>query len=151
MGAIGCLGRLGNYADKKDTIRDRLVALLDDTDLRVRMASVGALVELGDDKAVGALEGLAARELDGRVIRGARTAAARLREGRDKGEEVKKLREELDKMRQEQKTLKDRLEKIESPKTGASRNGAKPAERTVAARKAKPAARTNARRAGKRR
>jgi aminopeptidase N len=151
MGAIGCLGRLGNYADKKDSIRDRLVALLDDTDLRVRMAAVGALVELGDDKAVGALEGLAARELDGRVIRGARTAAARLREGRDKGEEVKKLREELDKMRQEQKTLKDRLEKIESPKTGASRNGARPSERTVAARKAKPAARTNSRRAGKRR
>ncbi len=38
----------------------------------------------------------------------------RLREGRDKGEEVKKLRDDLDKMREEQRTLKDRLEKLEA-------------------------------------
>ena len=39
---------------------------------------------------------------------------ARLREGRDKGEEVKKLREELDKLREEHRSLKDRMEKVES-------------------------------------
>jgi aminopeptidase N len=146
MGAVACLGKLGHYAEKQDPVRDRLVELLDDVDLRVRMAAVGALVELGDGKAVGALEGLAARELDGRVIRGARTAAARLREGRDKGEEVNKLREELDKMRQEHKTLKDRLEKLESPKGRPSQNGTKPVPKSkVAASRRRPRAKRPAR------
>ena len=40
-------------------------------------------------------------------------------EGRDKGEEVKKLRDELDKLREEQKTFKDRLEKLEAQVDGA--------------------------------
>jgi aminopeptidase N len=152
MGAVACLGKLGHYIEKKDPVRDRLVDLLDDIDLRVRMAAVGALVELGDDKAVGALEGLAAKELDGRVIRSARTASARLREGRDKGEEVKKLREELDKMRQEHKALKDRLEKLESPKAGASRNGAKPAlPSKVAATRKRPQGKRPARSSSRKR
>ncbi len=120
VAAAGCLGKLGHYVDKKHPIRDRLVELLDDPDLRLRLAAVGALVELGDDKAVPALERLAARDLDGRVIRSARTAAARLREGRDKGDEVKKLREELDKLREDHKSLKDRLEKLESTATKGS-------------------------------
>jgi aminopeptidase N len=114
MAAAACLGKLGSYAERKDPARDRLVELLDDPDLRVRLAAAGALQELADDKAVPALERLAARDLDGRVIRRCREVAARLREGRDKGEEVKKLREELDKLREEQRTLKDRLEKLEN-------------------------------------
>ncbi|MEX1254395.1 MAG: M1 family aminopeptidase [Dehalococcoidia bacterium] len=112
--ATACLGKLGHYVEQKDAIRDRLVELLDDPDLRTRLAAVVALRELGDDKAVPALERLAQRDLDGRVIRYAREAAARLREGRDKGEDVRKLREELDKLREDQRTLKDRMEKLET-------------------------------------
>ncbi|MCH8994235.1 MAG: HEAT repeat domain-containing protein [Chloroflexi bacterium] len=112
--ATACLGRLGRYAEKKDPALDRLVELLDDPGLRTRLAAVGALLELGDDRAIPALERLAARELDGRVIRRCREAVARLREGSDKGEEMKKLRDELDKLREEQRTLKDRLEKMET-------------------------------------
>jgi aminopeptidase N len=112
--AAGCLGRLAKYAEKKEPALDRLIELLDDPSLRTRLAAVGALQELADDRAVGALERLAARDLDGRVVRRCREVAARLREGRDKGEEVRKLREELDKLREEQKTLKDRLEKMEA-------------------------------------
>jgi aminopeptidase N len=115
--AAACLGKLGRHLEQKDAVRDRLADLLDDPDLRMRLAAVVALRELGDDRAVGALERLAQRDLDGRVIRYAREAAARLREGRDKGEEVRKLREELDKLREEQRTLKDRLEKIENSGT----------------------------------
>jgi aminopeptidase N len=118
MAATACLGKLGAYIERKDPVRDRLVELLDDPDLRVRLAAVGALQELADDRAVPALQRLADRDLDGRVVRRCREVVARLREGRDKGEEVKKLREELDKLREESKTLKDRLEKLEAKAEG---------------------------------
>ena len=37
-----------------------------------------------------------------------------MRKGREKGEEMKKVRQELDKLREEHRSLKDRLEKVES-------------------------------------
>jgi aminopeptidase N len=126
VGATACIGRLGKLVDNKEAALDRLVELLDDSDLRVRLSAVGALQELGEERAIGPLERLAARELDGRVIRRCRETAARLREGRDKGEEVKKLREELDKLREEQKTLKDRVSKMEA-RPAPSADGATPA------------------------
>jgi hypothetical protein len=80
----------------------------------------------------------------------------RIREGADKGEEVRKLREDLDKLVEENRSLKDRMDKIEArngsttkktaagssngarvrpaarAKTAArSRNGASPARRTA--------------------
>jgi aminopeptidase N len=117
-GAAACLGRLAGYTPDagKEAARERLVELLDDPSLRTKLAAIGALATLGDEKAVPALERLAARDLDGRIVRRCKETAARLREGRDKGEEVKKLREELDKLREEQRSLKDRLEKLDARK-----------------------------------
>ena len=112
--AAVCLGKLAEYTEQKEPIRDRLIELLDDPWLRTRLTAVGALRTLGDDKAIPALDRLIARELDGRVVRTCREATAALRKGRDKGEEVKKLREELDKLREEHRSLKDRMEKVES-------------------------------------
>src|SRR3970282_396293 len=100
--------------ENKESALDRLSELLDDPDLRVQLAAIGALQELGEDRAIGALERTAARALDGRVIRRCREVAARLREGRDKGEEVKKLREELDKLREAQRKMKDSLGNVET-------------------------------------
>ncbi len=124
-GATACLGKLGRYAERKEPALDRLIELLDDPAMRVKLAAIGALVELGDDRALGPLERLAARDLDGRVVRGGRTAAARLREGRDKGEEVKNLREELDKLREDHRAVKNRLDKLEAKDASASGDGAK--------------------------
>ena len=111
--AAVCLGRLAEYTKEKEPIRDRLIELLDDPWLRTRMTAIGALRTLGDDAAIPALDRLAARELDGRVIRTCREATEALRKGRDKGEEVSKLRKEMDKLREENKSIKDRLEKVE--------------------------------------
>jgi predicted nuclease with TOPRIM domain len=44
----------------------------------------------------------------------ARLAAAAIRSSGDKGDEVKKLREELDKLTDENRSLKDRLDKLEA-------------------------------------
>jgi len=112
--AATCMSMLAEYTEQKDPIRDRLVELLDDPWLRTRLTAIGALRRLNDEKAIPALERLAARELDGRVIRTCRETISALRKGRDKGEEVTKLRDELDKLREEHKSLKDRLIKVES-------------------------------------
>jgi predicted RNase H-like nuclease (RuvC/YqgF family) len=65
----------------------------------------------------------------------------RLREGADKGEEIKKLRGDLEKLEEENRELKDRLTKIESR---LSPDGAKPRGAKKAASKAK-ASRSGAR------
>ena len=59
------------------------------------------------------------RELDGRVVRVAREAIQRLREGADKGDEIKKLRDDVEKLQEENRGLKDRLDKLESQSNGA--------------------------------
>jgi len=122
--ATVALGRLGHYAERKDPALDRLVELLDDPGLRTRLAAVAALESLQDERAVPALESLAARELDGRVIRRSREVARALREGKDKGDEVNKLRDELEKLREEQRSLKDSVTKLESRSTGGARKRA---------------------------
>jgi aminopeptidase N len=122
--ATVCIARLAKLVDNKEAALDRLTALLDDPDLRVKLAAIAALELLGEDSAIGGLSRVSERDLDGRVIRRSREVAAALRQGRDKGDEIKKLREELDKLREEHKSIKDRLEKIEAAPGGAA--GKKP-------------------------
>lgn len=137
--AAMALGKLGQLSDRaKDQAHDRLVELLPDAWLRVRLNAIAALAELKDAKTVGELSRTVDRDLDGRVIRSAREAIVRLREGADKGEEIRKLREDFDKLSEENRSLKDRLDKIEA-------NGARPSSRPAPAAKKKPKARVSAR------
>ncbi|HEY8173727.1 MAG TPA: M1 family aminopeptidase [Dehalococcoidia bacterium] len=142
------LGRIGQLGDKaKDRAFDRLVELLPDDWLRVRLNAVAALAELKDTKGIAELQRQIDRDLDGRVIRTAREATNRLREGADKGDEIRKLREDFDKMAEENRTLRDRLEKIEAgtngakPKAASKKSAAKPKTKPRAA--ARPRASTN--------
>jgi aminopeptidase N len=114
--AAMALGKLGDYASdaQKEEIVDHLVTLLDDPWFRAQTSAIGALQELKAAKALPALDRLAQRELDGRVVRTAKLAAKAIRDAGDKGEEVKKLRDDVDKLADENRTLKDRLEKLES-------------------------------------
>jgi len=128
--AASTLGKLGRLSDRaKDVAYDRLVELLQDDWLRVRLNAIAALAELKETKAIAELERTRDRDLDGRVVRSAREAVMRLREGADKGDEIKKLREDLDKLLEENRALKDRIDKIEvsaDGKKAASRGGARP-------------------------
>lgn len=92
-------------------VREHLITLLQDNDPHVRVAVIGALEELGDPKAAGALRELLDRELEGRVIRKLRTALASL--GGDRKKDLRALRDETEKLRGELRELKARLAKLE--------------------------------------
>jgi aminopeptidase N len=133
--ATSALGKIGLLSDRaKDQAYDRLTELLPDEWLRVRLNAVAALVDLKEMKAVGELGRAVDRDLDGRVIRAAREAMARLRDGADKGEEIRKLREEFDKLSEDNRAMSDRLDKIEASANAAkaARGGAR--KRTAAKR-----------------
>src|SRR5205823_2167200 len=139
--ATAVLGKLARINDRvKDDAYERLIELLNDEWLRVRLNAIAALVEVRDAKAIGELNRVTSRDLDGRVIRAAREGMSRLREGTDPGDAVKKLRDDFDKLLEDNRSLKDRLDKLES-----WTNGAKPAKRAAAASKAAARASSNGR------
>ena len=109
--ALVSLGKLG---EGKREVVDFLTDFVDDPWLRARTSTVGALQELKDERAVPALSRRIPMELDGRVVRRCREAISAIQQGKDRGEDVRKLREELEKVREENRALVDRMEKLES-------------------------------------
>ena len=111
-------------------VREHLVTLLDDADPHVRTSVIAALEELGDPKAAGALRELLDRELEGRVIRRARTALAAL--GGEGKKDVRNLRDETEKLRGQLKELQTRLTKLEQAGTedGTRSRGKSPQKAT---------------------
>ncbi len=110
-GATKALAKLG---EGKPEVVDHLNRLLDDPWYRVRIEACIALGELLDPKAIPALERLVDRELDGRVKRRGREAILKIRAGREASSEFKRLRDDVDKLREENRQLKERLEKLEA-------------------------------------
>jgi aminopeptidase N len=117
--AVGALAKLGEVVpeNRKEEIVDHLITLIDDPWFRASMSAIDALEELKAPKALPHLERAAQSALDGRTVRTARLATKSIREGQDKGDELKKLREEVDKLVDENRGLKERLEKLESKLT----------------------------------
>jgi aminopeptidase N len=114
--AVVTLGQLGKLVkDKeKDQILDRLLDILEnDLSWRTRMVAIGALQGLGEPRAVSTLQRRVQSALDGREIRRSREAISVILDSRDKNEDVKKLREDLDKILNENRELRDRLESLE--------------------------------------
>ena len=109
--ALTCLGKLG---EGKHDVVEFVIDHIEDPWLRVRSNAVGALKELKDDRAIPALSRRIPRELDGRVVRLCREAIASIREGKDRGEDVNNLRRDLEALQEDNRKLKDRLDKLES-------------------------------------
>src|SRR6185436_2082184 len=108
---------------------------LDDRDFRVRIESAQGLATLADLRAVPALERALAAELDGRGRRRIREALTDLRERGKPQERMKKLEEEVERLRGEGLKLKERLEKVEGRKApaAAGASGGEDAPRAPAA------------------
>ncbi len=109
--ATKALGKLG---EGKPEVTDHLTHLLDDPWFRVRLEAAVALGELLDSKAIAALERMVEKELDGRVKRRAREAIRKIQAGREASDEFRRLRDDVDKLREENRQLKERLEKLEA-------------------------------------
>ncbi|MDG6939454.1 MAG: HEAT repeat domain-containing protein [Nitrososphaerota archaeon] len=109
--AAAALGKLG--AGKQD-VYELLVDLLKDPWFRVRSSAADALVELKEVRAIPAIDGAAAAELDGRVKRALREAVNALRSvASSGGQELRQVRDELEKLKEENRALKERVEKLE--------------------------------------
>lgn len=98
----------------KEEVRQELEAYLTDTDFFGRYGALLSLDALGEAAAAGAVDGLRSREADGRLRLNSRDIARRLREGKGRGEEVTALRQDLEKLREENRGMRDRLEKLEA-------------------------------------
>ncbi|MGK2964503.1 MAG: M1 family aminopeptidase [Tepidiformaceae bacterium] len=113
--ALAALARLAPHVESRKREAAELIATyLDDPDFRMRIAAANALKAVRDPDFAGRLDQMAGRELDGRGIRVAREAAAALRKGATPSDELKRLRDEFEGIRDENARLRARLEKLES-------------------------------------
>ncbi len=109
--ATDALGRLGQG---NKVVRKRIIELLDDKNLYARLAAVDALEALHDQEALPALTRLAAQDVDGRLKGAAAKAVRAIGEYLEKPAEIKQLRNEIETLRENNKTLLDRLERLEA-------------------------------------
>jgi aminopeptidase N len=115
VAAILCLGKLGHaHRERRDETVDFLGALTADPEFRVRLNLPGAFESLRTLDAIPHLQRLADHELDGRIRRRARTTIAALREGRGTRDEVQTLRHDIEKVQDENRQLRDRLDRLEA-------------------------------------
>ena len=114
--ALSALARLAEVANKKLRAVETLTERLRDGQFRVQMATFGALQELGDRRALGALE--STPFADGRARRAAKETARALRSSEGGAKELAALREEVDKLKEEGRALKSRLEALSPKRAG---------------------------------
>lgn len=113
--AIRALGKLGGEKDPvPEAIVDSLTTLLDEEHFRTRMAVLDALASLNSPKTLAALERLRARDLDGRVKRRLEEVIDTIRSGRKQTAEVKQLRDDVQALRDANKKLLERLDRLEA-------------------------------------
>ncbi|HZF21780.1 MAG TPA: M1 family aminopeptidase [Dongiaceae bacterium] len=109
--AVRALAKLG---EGKPEVSDILTSLLDDQWFKVRLEAAVGLGNLLDPKSLPALEQLVSKELDGRVKRRARESIRKIQMGREATDEFRQMREDIDKLRDENRLLKERLDRLES-------------------------------------
>src|SRR5499433_1882730 len=116
--AIRALGTLGGEKDPTPTtIVETLTTLLDEEHFRTRMAVLDALEALHSPKTLPALERLRARDLDGRVQRRVEEVIEAIRSERRQTDEVQQLRNDFQALREANKKLLDRLDRLEALQT----------------------------------
>jgi aminopeptidase N len=111
-----------------------------DPDFRVRGEASAQLARLGMPEAIPAIERTLAAELDGRSRRRMGEALRTLRDGVRPAEQVRQLRDELDRLRGDQSRLRERLEKLEARGNGgpSAPTGAAPKTPPVKTKRPRP-------------
>ncbi len=115
VAAVGGLAKLAELGEsRRAEILDLLIPLADDPEFLMRLRIPGAFEQIGDPRALGALRRLEQSDLDGRVRRRASEAAAAIVEGRTRGEETSRMRQEIDKLREDNRRFEERLSRLET-------------------------------------
>jgi aminopeptidase N len=109
---------LGKVGRDNVEVTDRLTDLLGDYWFRVRGFAALALADLKANGAIPALSRAAEKELDGRIKRQFRESISRLRASRTADDELKRLSDDLDKLHEENRLLKERLDRLEQAGKG---------------------------------
>jgi aminopeptidase N len=112
MRAMAAMAR-GREPQRFD-VRQELERYLYDANFFAKFGAMMALELLDEPAAALELERIGQREVDGRIRMNARDIARALREGKSKGEEIVRLRGDLEKLREERRALEDRVAKLEA-------------------------------------
>jgi aminopeptidase N len=116
--ALHALGRLAARKEvpeaERREVTDLLVSALEETSRRTRGSAMDALRELGAERALPALDALARHETHPDLRDRAKAAAERIRAGAPPDAEMARLREDLKAVVDENKALRDRLERLEA-------------------------------------
>lgn len=119
--AIRALGTLGGEKEPApELLIETLTTLLDEDNFRTRMAVLDALASLHSPKTLTALERLRSRDLDGRVQRRVVEVMEAIRSDRKHVDELQKLRDDVDGLREQNKKLQERLDRFEAQQTAGT-------------------------------
>ena len=115
--ALRTLGMMGKSrpANREilEKIGDAFLAPGGPRSFRAELSAIQALELLNREEGIPILKKVAETELDGRLVRNARLAIRKIEKGRDRGEAIQKLEKRLDNFAEENKKLKDRVDKLE--------------------------------------
>jgi aminopeptidase N len=111
---VGSNQHLYSEAVRKRAVNALCEAIQHDSWEPTRVAASRALATFGDKRAIPALERAAEAELDDGVKRAMRVAAHTLRSGDKREEQYKQLRKDLDEVRAENRSLREKLAAIEA-------------------------------------
>lgn len=116
LGAIRALGAIssGQSTDKLTVILERLETIAKETFFLTQVAVCNALGQIENAKAIVILQALSDRTPDGRVRRVAEEAVQKVQKKLGSDKAIQEIREELEKMKQENQELKSRLTKLEA-------------------------------------
>ena len=111
--ALDGLANAGNLLDRSRTeIVDAILPIFDDAGYFVRRSAIAAAATLRDGRFLSILDRAESSEVDGSLRRGAFEAMRTIREAQKTPPEIATLREELDRMREEQRALRERLDTV---------------------------------------
>ncbi len=107
-------GRIEPKSAEYIQVRDTLVAALDDPWVRARSFAVLALRALDDPTTLPAIDHAITSELSSGVVRGLRMTAHAIHSGKRGEGEVRKVRRDVEELREENRKLRDRLTTLEA-------------------------------------
>jgi aminopeptidase N len=113
LAAIRALGVAGEGGENQKVL-DAIAAIVQESQFSIRMATISALESLKSTKALPLLGQIATDDPDGRVQRNALEASERLRNTIAQDKEFKTLRESVEALQTENRSLKSRLEVLET-------------------------------------